>query len=209
MSNSGLIDGHQAPSPISALPPPPGSYHAPLEAGAGPASSPVFGGQVYFVPYRWPIEVAIVRIAIRLIVVGTAGAGSATCSLGLYRSDQSGLPAGLIQQAGTVDLTATTGLREIVMPPVPVPAETFVWAGFHHGLAGTLPQLLVHDYAATTFTGQLGYTTLPLGAMRSKQFGWRYVATYTADMPQSPGALLPAVADLSGVTSPIVFVGLA
>lgn len=142
MSNKGLI-GAIEPQPMQTswmtLPRAGKYYPSNIMTPLG-VSQAAHANFLSWTPFLFPRSVSISAIGIWLSTVGSGGTG--TCHLGLYESSPNVgeyRPGALMVDAGTLDLTATTGWREIAINQN-LKANTIYWAAFVHGLT-TVPSL--------------------------------------------------------------------
>lgn len=153
---------------------------------------------IWYTPFWFMFDGALDRICLILDVVGTAGAGSSTGNLGIYSTASNGYqPGSRLIDAGTLDLTATTGWREITISQA-FTAGTLYWAAVTHGLAGTLPTLsagAASGYAPSLF-GSMDATsalnTYGTTTYTRQSYGWKETRTYDGTLPSTAGTLTTA-----------------
>lgn len=164
--------------------------------GAVPLTTVSINGydRVFYVPIIFDNTTTVNNIGIYLNVVGTAGAGSATCALGIYASSADHQPTSRIVSAGTLDLTATIGSRFIAISQS-LTARTLYWLAFTHGLQGTAPQMRGPTYASQFGMPLLGAHNLDsfnnsiTAQWNRGTYGWIETRTYDGTLPSSAGTL--------------------
>lgn len=167
----------------------------------------------WWTPFWWPVNVRATAIGLKLITVGTAGAGDPTCRLGIYSSDHQPQPAGrqrpgrLILDAGTLDLTATTGWREIAID-LPLLGGQVYWGAFHHGLTGTNPTIVAYNWSGFANRHQFGWDSIgPIdqNGGRYTPVGYSAVLAYSAGFPSwTPPSAALDTAGSAAYTSPVI-----
>lgn len=141
MSNSGLVGS--SPPPLLQTDwrwlPTPGSYFPSNLMTTVGVSAAAHANFISWTPFVFPRLVDISAIGVWLTTAGAGG--TQTCNLGLYDSHPdlgAYRPGALMVDAGTLDLTATTGWREIAIQQT-LQANRLYWAAFVHGLTTTAP----------------------------------------------------------------------
>lgn len=171
-----------------------GHYYQ-AQMGAVPLTTGSIAGydRVFYLPLLFAESVTVAQIGIYLVTVGTAGAGSATCAIGIY-SSSANKPSSRILSAGTLDLTATTGTRFISVSQA-LSANTLYWLALTHGLQGTAPQMRGPAYNAQNGATMLGahnldsFSNAILGQWNRGTFGWVETRTYDGTVPASAGTV--------------------
>lgn len=168
-----------------------GSNYAVSTSLNGSTSAALSSYLQWWTPFWWPVDVRATAIGLKLVTVGTAGAGDPTCRLGIYSSDHQPQPPGrqrpgrLLLDAGTLDLTATTGWREIAID-LPLIGGQVYWAAFHHGLTGTNPTITTCGWATHTSRHQFGWDLIGLIADNGGRYtpvGYSAALAYAAGFP--------------------------
>lgn len=151
--------------------------------------------QMHLVPYFFDRAVTISKMSIQV----DTGAGSATCSLGLYNHDTTtGLPSTLIYDAGSVACTSS-GFKTITLSAAQAVGPGVVWAACLT-LTAVITVWGCSGGSAATIAGASAYNAAVSGSPNSNGL-WPYQSGLSA-LPSSVGSL-------SWVNNPIMtFVGL-
>lgn len=206
MSNSGLVGLQQPPKQTHwAVLPTPGRYYPPnVMTGTG-ASSFINTGFLMWMPFVFPRSVTISAIGIQLDTAGSGGSG--LCRLGMYQSlpvRSQYRPGALMLDAGTMDLTATTGWREIAVN-LNLDANTLYWSAFVHDLTSTPKIWTPSSPTLVSWAGcKMGVSSIwPSGQGNNESYSWTVSGYGTGSLPaNAPATLEPLY--FNGPFSPAV-----